>query len=1035
LITPRSLISTLAGRTRIALLAALVVTLAVAIPVFAVPTTTVNPNNTPSITIAKPSEVVNGSFMLASVVLRADATLQVNAPTGWTLLAKRTNTNGTPALTHAVYYKAAGASEPVSYKWTFGTDLANGNVDTAAVGGIAAYNDVDTSNPIENSVTNPASDSSVAASTNASASAVTTTTDYARVVALYGLDAEVAFADAPGMTASYKASRGGNADRQQLVDASDVVQPTAGSSGAKAATSASARWITQTVALRRKATKLAYTTSPQSGLKNTCLGPITVQTQGGNDPVNVTADTVVDLATDGTGSFFSDSGCTAAETETDRTIPSGSNSFTFYYKPTVTGDGTHQLTASTSGLTSANQTETVTKLAQTITFAQPSSPQTYQNTFNVNPTTDATGLTVSVAASGGCTAVPGTTGYDVTMTSGTTACQLTASQAGNDDYAAASNVVKNVAAAKKSQTITFSDAPSTPQTYGTSFHVNPTTDATGLVVDLDDGGNSEGCNVTASSPGPGYDVQITKGDKDCNLTASQDGDTNYAPAALPPVTVQTQKANQTITFDQPASPQTYGDSFAITRSSDSTLPVAISPTGGCSFSNPNVTMTDGTTACVLTASQAGNGNYNPATSVQRTVQASKRPLTVSGAAGPGSRVYDGTDNTTVDFSAATLNGEAFADVVEEDSSGYSAHFDDKNIGTGKPITVSDVVPATQPDDYTVVQPTGLTGDVTVRNTTAGFSAANKVYDGTTAATTPTRTVTDAASGDDVGLGGAAAFASATVGNNKVVTIAGPALIGSDASNYSLTSVGTDTANITKRNVTGSFTAADKDYDGTTAATITSRSLNNEVAGDAVSLTGGTATFGNPNPGEDKTVTGTGFSLGGADAGNYNLTSVGTTTATIRRQPAGNTPPPKDVKADAAKALGGPVQELTGLDLGSLGFAFAPEGQKNTLKVGQGKTKLFAIGGCDDPCTVDAAKTISLTTGGASTAATKKLKLKKQHLSLGKGEFGVVTLKLSKKQFKAIKKADKRKLVVKVTLKAGGQQVTSKKKYKLKPKKG
>ena len=49
--------------------------------------------------------------------------------------------------------------------------------------------------------------------------------------------------------------------------------------------------------------------------------------------------------------------------------------------------------------------------------------------------------------------------------------------------------------------------------------------------------------------------------------------------------------------------------------------------------------------------------------------------------------------------------------------------------------------------------------------------------------------------------------------------------------------------------------------------------------DDVQLTGGTATFANSTVGT-WTVTLVGAGLVGADAGNYNLTSVGTTTATI-----------------------------------------------------------------------------------------------------------------------------------------------------------
>ncbi|HET9544155.1 MAG TPA: YDG domain-containing protein [Gaiellaceae bacterium] len=81
-------------------------------------------------------------------------------------------------------------------------------------------------------------------------------------------------------------------------------------------------------------------------------------------------------------------------------------------------------------------------------------------------------------------------------------------------------------------------------------------------------------------------------------------------------------------------------------------------------------------------------------------------------------------------------------------------------------------------------------------------------------------------------------------------------------------------------VDGSFTAADKVYDGTADAEITGRALTGAIAGDDVSLSGGTASFDDENAGEDKPVSGTGFALAGADKDNYALGSVAGTTATI-----------------------------------------------------------------------------------------------------------------------------------------------------------
>ncbi len=129
-------------------------------------------------------------------------------------------------------------------------------------------------------------------------------------------------------------------------------------------------------------------------------------------------------------------------------------------------------------------------------------------------------------------------------------------------------------------------------------------------------------------------------------------------------------------------------------------------------------------------------------------------------------------------------------------------------------------------------------------------------------------------------GGVATFEDKNVGTGKTVTLTGAALAGGDAGNYDLTGVATTTAEITKLDIAGSFTADNKVYDGNLDATVADRFLAGVFTGDTVSLTGGTASFVDKNVGTDKTVTLSGASLGGADAGNYHLTGVATTTADI-----------------------------------------------------------------------------------------------------------------------------------------------------------
>ncbi len=94
--------------------------------------------------------------------------------------------------------------------------------------------------------------------------------------------------------------------------------------------------------------------------------------------------------------------------------------------------------------------------------------------------------------------------------------------------------------------------------------------------------------------------------------------------------------------------------------------------------------------------------------------------------------------------------------------------------------------------------------------------------------------------------------------------------------------GTVSVAVAKRGVTGGFTAADKGYDGTIAATVLTRTLSGVQAGDAgrVSLVGGSATFDTAAVGDAKTVTLSGASLSGPAADNYTLVAVATATARI-----------------------------------------------------------------------------------------------------------------------------------------------------------
>ena len=267
------------------------------------------------------------------------------------------------------------------------------------------------------------------------------------------------------------------------------------------------------------------------------------------------------------------------------------------------------------------------------------------------------------------------------------------------------------------------------------------------------------------------------------------------------------------------------------------------------------------------------GNYEITNTPAVTANITPAPLAASFVA--NDKDYDGTANAT---GQTSFTGKVGTDDVNVST---AATFADKNVGENKLVTATFTLSGTDKGNYTVNSPTTDTATITAKQLTGTITASSKVYDGGNAATV-SKNLTGAVAGDDVTLTvSGAAFDSKTVGTGKTVT-ATLSLTGIDATNYTVNATATSLADITAKPVSGSFTAADKLYDGSAAATITSSTITGVISGDSVTLngTGASASFADAAVGTGKTVTSTGFALAGTDAGNYKLT-MGTTTASIQ----------------------------------------------------------------------------------------------------------------------------------------------------------
>ena len=273
-----------------------------------------------------------------------------------------------------------------------------------------------------------------------------------------------------------------------------------------------------------------------------------------------------------------------------------------------------------------------------------------------------------------------------------------------------------------------------------------------------------------------------------------------------------------------------------------------------------------------------------------------KSLTITGAI-TADKVYDGTNTAIV--TGGTLVGVVGSDVVSLTQSGTFAQI---GVGNNIAITSTSTLGGANAGNYTLIQPSLAARDITPKTiTVTGLTGANKVYDGTTAATaTGTASLVGVISPDAVSLTGTPiyTFGTANVGTGISIKTTGYTLTGAKAGNYTLTQP-TLSANITAATLTVTgLTGANKVYDGTTAATATgTASLVGVISPDAVSLTGTPIyTFGTANVGTGISITTTGYSLTGANAGNYTLT-----------QPSlsGNiTPLPITITADAKSKVYG-----------------------------------------------------------------------------------------------------------------------------------
>ena len=187
-----------------------------------------------SLLISRPVAAVAGDVLVAAITVRSTPT--ISAPAGWSLV--RSDARAT-TFSQAVYVHVAGASEPASYTWTFGSSQT-------ALGTIAAFSGVDTANPI---VTH--SGLATSSSSAITAPSLTLGIPDTRLVGFFGIVGKTTISPAAGMTERIESVSPSGAAAKMTVELADQPNPGSGATGSRVASGAKAAHnIGQLIALR-----------------------------------------------------------------------------------------------------------------------------------------------------------------------------------------------------------------------------------------------------------------------------------------------------------------------------------------------------------------------------------------------------------------------------------------------------------------------------------------------------------------------------------------------------------------------------------------------------------------------------------------------------------------------------------------------------------------------------------------------------------------------------------------------------------------
>ncbi len=335
------------------------------------------------------------------------------------------------------------------------------------------------------------------------------------------------------------------------------------------------------------------------------------------------------------------SGLSVSFVSSDPTIVSVSAS-----TATILKAGTATITASQPGDGNYNAAPTdqkvvfVTQATQTITFGILPAKAVGDPPFNLTGTASS-GLALTYVSSD--PSIASISGSTVTILKAGS-INISAQQPGNVNFLAATSVLQALTINKGNQTITFGPIPG-KSTTDLPFNLTATA--------------SSGLSITYVSSNPsvatvsGSTVSIQRIVGNTTITASQLGNSDYnAATPVNQVLSVTTKLSQTITFG-PLPIKKFGDNpFAITATASSGLPVSfVSSNTSVATVTGNLVFIVGPGTTTITASQSGDGTYNPAPTVNQDLIVNKGDQVITFSALPAKKLGDPPFNLTASTSS------------------------------------------------------------------------------------------------------------------------------------------------------------------------------------------------------------------------------------------------------------------------------------------------------------------------------------------------------------------------------------------------